>query len=109
MLDNLIRFIYRKKQYVKFIISGGTAAITDLVLLYIFTDILGLWYLISAAAAFIVAFFVSFFLQKFWTFRDNSRDRIFKQLGQYLTVGIVNLCINTMGMYVVVDKFGVNL
>ena len=61
MLDILIRLIYKKRQYVKFIIAGGTAAFTDLVLLYIFTDILGWWYLVSAAIAFVIAFFVSFF------------------------------------------------
>ena len=107
MLDILIRLIYKKRQYVKFIIAGGTAAFTDLTLLYIFTDILGWWYLISAAIAFIIAFFVSFFLQKFWTFRDNNRERIYKQMGQYFLVGTVNLTINTLGMYILVDKLNI--
>lgn len=105
MVAFIIKQIYKYKIFVKYIISGGIAATTDLVLLYIFTDILGIWYLLSAVFAFVVAFFVSFFLQKFWTFRDNSRERMFGQMKLYLIVCVINLCINTIGMYVLVDKF----
>ncbi len=95
------------KLFVKYVIAGGTAAVTDLVLLYVFTDILHLWYLFSAIIAFIIAFFVSFYLQKFWTFRDNSRDRIYAQASLYFLAGLMNLAINTGGMYLLVDKLGV--
>ncbi|MFH1522952.1 MAG: glycosyltransferase [Patescibacteria group bacterium] len=95
------------KTYIKFVISGGTAGTADLILLYVLTDIVGLWYLISATIAFVVAFLISFFLQKFWTFRDNRRTIIYKQLSLYLVVGLTNLSINGAAMYLLVDKFGI--
>lgn len=107
MIDFFLSQVYKKKIYVKYIISGGTAAGVDLVLLYILTDIVGLWYLLSAILAFIAAYFVSFYLQKFWTFRDNSRQRIYQQMTLYLIVGLTNLSINTFGMYILVDKLKV--
>lgn len=79
----------------------------DLSLLYFFTDILGVWYLISTSLAFVAAFFVSFFLQKFWTFRDNGKERIYRQMGAYLAVASTNLCLNALLMFILVDGFKV--
>ncbi|MFH1661806.1 MAG: glycosyltransferase [Candidatus Falkowbacteria bacterium] len=99
--------IDKHKIYVKYIISGGTAATTDLALLYVLTEFFNMHYLLSASIAFIIAFFISFFLQKFWTFRDNNREKIYKQMSLYLFVCVTNLFINTGGMYFLVDKFNI--
>jgi len=107
MIEFFLKQAYKKKIYIKFIISGTTAAVTDLALLYFFTDILGLWYLLSAILAFIIAYFVSFSLQKFWTFRDNSQKKIYQQMSLYFLVGVVNLGANSWAMYILVDKFRV--
>lgn len=77
----------------------------DLALLYFFTDVLNIWYIISACLAFILSFFVSFFLQKFWTFRDADKEIIYKQMGVYLAVAMVNLALNGVLMYILVDGF----
>ena len=103
----IFRRIYQNWQIVKFVISGGTAAVVDLVLLYVLTDILGIWYLISATLAFVAAFFVSFGLQKYWTFGDRYTQKIYQQLGLYLTVAVINMLINAAGMYYLVDKLGI--
>ncbi len=104
MVNFFLKQIYKNKIYIKYVISGGTAAGVDLLILYILTDIFNIWYLLSAGLAFIVAFFVSFYMQKFWTFRDNNRERIYQQMSLYLMVGFLNLGINTGGMYIFVDK-----
>jgi len=101
----MFNLLQKYKQIIKYLIVGGTAALVDLVLLYILTDILGIWYLTSASLAFIVAFFVSFFLQKFWTFRDTDKEKMYKQLGIYLAVALINLLINAGLMYILVDGF----
>ena len=103
MKDLLKHQIVKHKRPIKYLIAGGTAAFTDLSLLYIATDILGIWYLFSACLAFVVAFFVSFFLQKFWTFRDNDQEQIYKQLGAYLAVALANFTLNAALMYIFVD------
>ena len=83
--------------------SGGMAAAVDFSLLYILTDWTGLWYLASAAIAYVASFFTAFFLQKFWTFRDASMERIKKQFLIYGTIAIVSLIINSIMMYVLVS------
>ena len=87
----------------RFLLSGGTALGTDLIFLYVFTDILKIWYLISAVAAFILAFLVSFTLQKFWTFGDRSLDGFHMQMGVYFFVAVINLTLNTFLVYALVE------
>jgi len=101
----MLNLLLKYKQIIKYLIAGSTAAFTDLALLYIFTDILGIWYLISTSLAFIIAFFVSFFLQKFWTFRDSDKEIMYKQMGIYLAVTLANFMINVAMMYIFVDGF----
>ena len=106
-MDFLIEQIKKRKEIVKFIISGGTAALVNFSLLYFFTDILGIWYLLSSVLSFVFSFFVSFYLQKFWTFGDKNKEALYKQMVIYLLIAFLNLTINTVSMYVLVDFFKV--
>lgn len=87
----------------RFLVSGGTSTFTNIFLLYLFTDIFGIWYIISAVMAFIAAFIVSFSLQKFWTFNDMSKDGIHRQAIIYFTAALINLFINAGLLYVFVE------
>jgi putative flippase GtrA len=93
----------------RYIIAGGTAATVDIALLYGLNTLLGVHYLTAAIAAFIGAFCVSFVLQKFWTFRDGSRDRMHAQIGLYLCTSLFGLALNTLLMYLFVDKAHINV
>lgn len=101
----MINLFLKSKQIIKYLIAGGTAALVDLALLYFFTDRLGIWYLVSASLAFILSFFVSFFLQKFWTFKDADKAAMYRQMGAYLTVALINLALNAALMFMFVDGF----
>ncbi len=80
---------------IKYIISGGTAAIVDLAILN-FLDSLHLHYLVSVNIAFLIAFFVSFSFQKYWTFKDSKDDKFHKQLTLYFIVSATNVFINSL-------------
>ena len=91
------------KQLARYVISGGTAATVNLALLYVLTDYLAIWYLFSTMLAYVVSFFVSFFLQKFWTFRDSRKDQINRQLVIYACIAGFGLGFNVLLMYFLVD------
>ena len=97
----------RYNRVLKYISAGGTAAAIDLGALYVLTDFAGFHYLFSATTAFLLAFGVSFTLQKFWTFGDKSLERIHAQLTLYLTIAVANIFVNVGLMYLFVDIFGV--
>ena len=88
---------------IKYLIAGGTATLVNLLILYTLTEFFQLWYLLYSALGFITSFFVSFYLQKFWTFRDKDKEKIYQQLKMYFIVALANLGLNTGLMYFSVE------
>ncbi len=97
------RLIEKYKTGIKYIISGGMAAAVDLGGLFILTEIAGVWYLFSAVIAFVLSLLTSFLLHKFWTFRENSLQRIKKQFIFFTALALLNLALNILLLYVAVD------
>ena len=94
---------FTKYTLVRYVISGSTSAGVNLSVLYLFNTIIGVFYLTASIIAFIVAFFVSLVLHKFWTFKDHSLDGIHKQGAMYLMTSLFGLSLNTMLMYIFVS------
>lgn len=93
-------------RFFRFTLSGISAFGVNLAFLALFTGMFDMWYLTSAVAAFLIAFFVSFALHKFWTFGDHSRDGLHVQMGMYLLVAVINLGLNTLSVYLFVEWAG---
>lgn len=108
MISILDTFIRHHSRLVKFLISGGTATLTNLVVVYVLTDVFQVFYLVSSGIAFVTSFTVSFTLQKFWTFSNPSLDVVHRQLIISLIVAGCNLFINIFLMYCFVDKLGIH-
>ncbi|MES2059982.1 MAG: GtrA family protein [Patescibacteria group bacterium] len=92
----------------KFVISGGSATIANLSILYMLTRFAHIWYISSSIIAFLSAFMISFVLQKFWTFEDRSRDTIHKQAFMFFLTVLIGLCVNTALLYILVEYAGVH-
>ncbi len=87
----------------KFGVSGVASLLTSVVVLYILTHYLHIWYIFSALLAFVPGFLVSFSLQKFWTFENDSRVLIHTQMVRYFAVIMFALLLNTLLLYVLVE------
>lgn len=98
----------RYGKILRFLISGGSAAVTNLGVLYIATHILGVWYIASSVIAFVLSFFVSFTMQKFWTFGNSSMHLLQGQMIKYFIFMIINLGVNTLMMYFFVEYSGLH-
>lgn len=104
-------FFFLKNEYktiFRYLVSGLFVMITDLAILFFLVNFLSWWYLPASVVAFTVAFFVSFVLQKWWTFSDRSTHLILKQLGQYAITSSGNLAVNTGLMWFLVDRLRVS-
>ncbi|MEK7086979.1 MAG: GtrA family protein [Patescibacteria group bacterium] len=97
-----------RQKILRYLFSGGTAFGVDFFFLYIFTEWIGLHYLISVVIAFLVAVVVSFILQKFWTFKNNSKTDLRRQATIYITVAIINTGLNTLLVYLFVEYIGLH-
>jgi len=97
----------RYKSFIKFFIAGCFAGGSDLVFLFIFHGLFHWGLVLSSSLAFILAFAVSFTLQKFWTFRDYSHNQVARQLSVYFINALVGLYLNGYFMHLLVNRFGV--
>lgn len=103
---HLFSFCERRKAIVKFFIAGGFAGVVDLIAVFIFHDLFAWGILSSTSAAFILAFVVSFSLQKMWTFRNYSQKKLPRQLILYFAGAFINLNLNALGMHWLVNNLG---
>mgnify|MGYP001566205052 CR=1 FL=1 len=87
----------------RFIFSGGMAAFTNLATLFVLVHFFHVWYLMAAVISFIVSVYVSFMMQKFFTFNDQNKSKTRKQATFYLGFQIFNLSLNTLFMYIGVN------
>jgi len=97
----------KNKSVVKFIFAGGSAAAIDLIFLYLFHGVFGWGLIFSTSFAFVLAFLVSFTLQKFWTFRNYNKQKIPLQLVLYLANAFIGLNLNGAFMYLLVNSWDV--
>jgi dolichol-phosphate mannosyltransferase len=92
-------------QLVRYGISGVIGICTNIATLYILTDIVGMWYLLSAILAFCVTLVVTFSLQKYWTFKDRE-GAIMTQGATYTVIALTSLAVGTFSLYIAVDILG---
>ena len=95
------------KSIVKFFISGSSAAIVDLLALYLFHGVFRWEIVMSTSLAFLLSFMVSFSLQKFWTFRNYNNKRLPHQLVLYIGAAFISLNLNALAMHVLVNNWNI--
>ena len=91
---------------VRYGVSGLAGYFTNILVIYCLTDLLGVHYILSAVLSFVVAFAVTFTMQKYWTFRDASLATRNRQVVWYLIITLGSLGINVLLLYIFVDIFG---
>ena len=92
-------------QAFKFAIVGVINTLINLVVLYIFTEFLGIYYLVSAIFAFIVANINSFLLNKIWTFKENIKHKAASRYIKFVVVSVIALVVNLIFLYAAVEYF----
>jgi FkbM family methyltransferase len=91
----------------RFVVAGVIATGTNIGLLYVLTDLVGLWYLLSVVIAFTIATAVGFLLQKFWAFFHNADSRIPHEILIFISNNLLGLLFDAAGLYILVEYMGV--
>jgi len=100
-------FCEHHKAIVKFFVSGSSAAVVDLLALFIFHGLFHWDIVLSTSLAFLFSFMVSFSLQKLWTFRNYSNKRLPHQLVLYIGAAFISLNLNALGMHLLVNSWNI--
>jgi len=91
-MNNITLLDYRK--LIKFIISGGLAAITEYSTFFLLIHFVHLPLIESNVISFLSGFVVSFLLNRSWVFASNGKIR--RQLVAYLILASVNLVLSNV-------------
>lgn len=75
-------------EIIRYSIGWWLAALLDLFVLWICTDIFSIYYLLSAIIAFIISFTFWYIFQKYITFRDDTKQHL-KQWGLFLAFQLI--------------------
>jgi putative flippase GtrA len=94
-----------KHLIVRYIISGSMSALVNIGALSLLYYVYHIYYLYAAIIASVLAFFLSLFLHKFWTFEDFSKHETHIQTGKYMITSLFGLGLNTLFLYILVDYF----
>jgi len=109
LLSNLGGHLQYKRlslaQFIKFSIVGGVGTVVNLAVLYSFTELLNIHYIISAFFAFVVAVTINFILNKIWTFNENIKEKAIKKYTQFFIISILALVVNLFFLYIFVEYF----
>ena len=92
------------KEFAKYVIVGVIVTAIDFILLYIFVEFFSMWYMLAATFSFIIALTISFFLNKFWTFKNKEKN-IPSQMTKFVIVNLIGLGINLGVLYILVEFF----
>ena len=101
MKDFIRRFL--EMEFIRYSIGGWIAAVIDLLILWLCTDIFWFYYLLSAIVSFIISFIFWYLFQKYITFRDSSNKHL-KQGGLFLAFQLIWQAIYMWILWIWVDK-----
>ncbi len=97
--------IKKLSQLVRYCIVGSSGALIDLASLYIFVEYFQIYVLYAAVLSFLLSVTNNFILNKYWTFKNRSRN--FRKLYvKYLMVSTIGLGLTIGCMYVLLTITG---
>ena len=86
-------------QLFRYTFVGGVAFIFDFGTLYILTEFFNIYYLVSAALAFLLGLTINYFLSVIWVFKERSIKSKYVEFVVFAFIGIIGLALNEFIMW----------
>jgi len=86
-------------QFFSFAFVGLIGTFINIAILYMLTEMLGIYYILSAIFSFIIAATSNFILNKTWTFKEKLNERILNKYLQFFLVSLTALIVNLFFLY----------
>ena len=97
----------RLLQFIRYFFVGGVAAVVNIGMLFIFTDVCHIYYLVSNIISFTLGLIVNYILSKLLVFQDKVSLSASKEFIIYAIIGVVGLGIDTLLMSIFTDTFNI--
>jgi dolichol-phosphate mannosyltransferase len=104
-LKDLYKTWLKKSQLVKFVLVGALGTIIGLVVLWLFTDVIGMHYLLSRIISFIAGVTSNYIFNSMWTFKQNKGSTGWLK---YAIISLFGLGLNELIMWLMTGLGGVH-
>jgi putative flippase GtrA len=81
-------------QLFKYALVGGAAFALDFSLLYLLTEYVHLYYVVSATAAFVAGLLFNYVLSVYWVFTDRALANKYAEFLVFSLIGVIGLLLN---------------
>ena len=91
---------------IQFGIVGGLMIILNVVILYLLTSVLGIYYIISAILSYLLLTGLSFFLNENWTFHSithHTHKKMWHRLVSYYFVALSGMTLNILILFLLTE------
>jgi len=95
-------------QLIRYTFVGGFAFVVDFGLLFIFTEYVGLNYLVSACLSFIAGLLTNYAISKYWVFSSSSMDNKIAEFGVFALIGVIGLGFTELLMWTFTGLMGIH-
>ena len=95
-------------QFFRYLFVGGFAAIVNIGMLYVFTDLCNIYYIISNILSFILGLIVNYLLSKKFVFQEETNISRTKEFIIYAIIGVIGLGIDTVFVWLFTDVFKIH-
>lgn len=92
-------------QLLKFGVVGIIATVLDFLFLFLFTDVFGMYYLLSAAISFVLSTLFNYVASMRFVFKSKfTKDEKSKELILFVILSVIGLLLNQFLMWFFVEK-----
>jgi putative flippase GtrA len=95
-------------QIFKYGLVGGTAFLLDFSMLFLLTEYLHFYYILSATAAFIAGLLCNYFLSVYWVFSERALSNKFAEFLVFSLIGLIGLLLNDGLIWSLTEKGGLH-
>ena len=107
-MTDTLKALYDKyfKQVRNFGIVGCTVTLLDFIMLHLFVEKAGMWYLASAALAFTISTVINYLLTMKFVFKGREGRNKKEEFAVFAILNLIGLGLTTLLMWLLVDKAG---
>ncbi|MGE4443313.1 MAG: GtrA family protein [Desulfomicrobium sp.] len=95
-------------EFFKYGVVGLLAFVLDFSILFIFTEFLGVNYLLAAALGFISGLLLNYVLSLVWVFKKKCYDSRWKEFSIFALIGVGGLVLNELIIWLFTEEFGLH-
>lgn len=94
-------------QFFRYIFVGGLAAVVNIGMLFVFTNFLRLYYIISNILSFLLGLLTNYILSKKYVFQEKTNISFISEFIIYTIIGVIGLLIDTLFIWFFTDLCGI--